>query len=239
MSDDAFHTTQWTQVLSARGDSEPARQALADLAERYYAPVIAFLQREGRTPDAARDLAHSFFAWLLSRTPLDELERGRGRFRSYLLGTLKHYLSNERTRAARQKRGGDITHLAIDAETATSPAIDPADQFVLAPDREFDRQWALHILGEAMLALEKEWDQKGKTKEFTQLRPFLDTPPTHGAIAKLAKSDAKNEATLRSNLHRLRRAFRKQVKAQIAPTLDSDQEIDTEMQELLAALEGA
>jgi RNA polymerase sigma-70 factor (ECF subfamily) len=236
MSDDAFHTTQWTQVLSARGSSEPARQALADLAERYYAPVVAFLQREGRKPDTARDVAHGFFAWLLARTPLDELERGRGRFRSYLLGALKHYLSNERQKAAREKRGGDITHLAIDAGTDTSPGLDPADPFALAPDREFDRQWALHILGEAMVALEDKWKQKGKDDEFSQLRPFLDGNPEHGALSKLAESTAQKEATLRGNLHRLRRAFRTQVKAQIAPTLDGAGEIDAEMSELVAAL---
>ncbi len=95
----AFHTTQWTQVLSTRGDSDIAREALSDLAERYYAPVVAFLKREGRGEDAARELAHGFFAWLLSRDTFAKLERDRGRFRSYLLGALKHYISHQREHA--------------------------------------------------------------------------------------------------------------------------------------------
>lgn len=238
MSSDAFHTTQWTQVLSTRGEGEAARSALSELTERYYAPVVAFLQREGRGEDVARDVAHGFFAWLLARDPFRGVDRGRGRFRSYLLGSLKHYLSHEREKASRQKRGGDITHLAIGASTDTSPGLDPADDLGLAPDREFDRQWALHILAEAMTALEEEWRQSGKGEQFDQLRPFLDAEPQRGALAELADSMGQNEATLRSHLHRLRRAFRRQVKAQIAPTLEGDGELADEMELLFAALGG-
>ena len=124
---DAFLTTQWTQVLSARGGSEGARVALGELTERYYAPVVTFLRKEGRAEDGARELAHGFFEWLLSRDSLRRLERGRGRFRSYLLGALKHYLADERDRARRLKRGGAAQHVAIDRGTATSPGVDPAD----------------------------------------------------------------------------------------------------------------
>jgi DNA-directed RNA polymerase specialized sigma24 family protein len=232
----AFHTTQWTQVLSTRGDSDIAREALSDLAERYYAPVVAFLKREGRGEDAARELAHGFFAWLLSRDTFAKLDRGR--FRSYLLGALKHYISYERERAGRQKRGGDVTHVAIGASTGTSLGFDPADDLALPPDREFDRLWALHILSEAMHALEGEWNSSGRAEQFVSLRPFLDVEPAHGVLAEFAAITGKNEATLRSQLHRLRRAFRRQVKAQIAPTLEAEGELEGEMELLFAALGG-
>ncbi|MGI9243098.1 MAG: RNA polymerase sigma factor [Verrucomicrobiales bacterium] len=236
MGDDGFYTTQWTQVLSARGDSEGARDALGELTERYYAPLVAFLRKEGRGEDAARELAHGFFAWLLSRDALERLERGRGRFRSYLLGALKHYLSHERERAGRLKRGGGAAHLAIGPETDTSPGIDPADALTLPPDREFDRQWALHVLREAMAALGSEWEAAGRGEEFAALRPFLDGDAPHGALAELAADCGKNENTLRSSLHRLRRAFRDQVKAQIAPTLESGDDVAGEMEILYEAL---
>ena len=228
---DAFLTTQWTQVLSARGDSEEARTALGELAERYYAPVVAFLRKEGRPEDAARELAHGFFEWLLSRDALTRLERERSRFRSYLLGALKHYLAHDFEKAGRQKRGGGVEHVAIDDDGA-----DPADALALAPDREFDRQWALHILREAMSELEAEWSPGDKAKEFEALRPFLDGDAEHGALAKLAEQTGRNENTLRSDLHRLRKAFRRQVKAQIAPTLEEGADVAAEMQVLFGAL---
>ena len=233
---DAFLTTQWTQVLSARGDSENARAALGELTERYYAPVVAFLRREGRREDAARELAHGFFEWLLSRDALMRLERERSRFRSYLLGALKHYIGHERERALRQKRGAGATHFAIDAGTDTSPGIDPADRLTLPPDREFDRQWALHILREAMTGLETEWADADKSTDFAELRPFLDGEAEHGALAELAEHKGLNENTLRSSLHRLRRAFRQHVKAQITPTLEEGADVAGEMEVLFAAL---
>jgi len=238
MSDEGFYTTQWTQVLSARGDSESARAALGELTERYYAPLVAFLRKEGRGDDVARELAHGFFAWLLSRDALQKLERGRGRFRSYLLGALKHYLAHERERAGRLKRGGGAPHLAIDPGTDTSPGIDPEDVLTLPPDREFDRQWALHVLREAMAALGAEWEAAGRSDEFAALRPFLDGEAPHGALAELVATTGKNENTLRSSLHRLRRAFRSQVKAQIAPTLEAGDDPAGEMKVLFAALGG-
>lgn len=238
MSDEGFNTTQWTQVLSARGNSEDARAALGELTERYYAPLVAFLRKEGRGDDAARELAHGFFAWLLSRDALEKLERGRGRFRSYLLGALKHYLAHERERSGRIKRGGGAAHVRIDAGADTPTAVDPADPLTLPPDREFDRQWALHVLREAMAALGSEWALAGRSDEFASLRPFLDGEAAHGALAQLAASTGRNENTLRSSLHRLRRSFRAQVKAQIAPTLEAGDDPAGEMEILFAALGG-
>jgi RNA polymerase sigma-70 factor (ECF subfamily) len=236
MSNDAFLTTQWTRVIAAKGETEDARIALGELCESYYAPVVGFLKKEGRGDDEARDLAHDFFAWLLSRDALATLERERSRFRSYLLGALKHFILHERERSAARKRGSHFTHLPIQASTDTNPGFDPPDPLGLPPDQEFDRQWALHLIRLAMGSLEAEWKKAGKGQEFTDLRPFLDGNASHGELISLAERTGRNENTLRSQLHRLKSAFRKELKSHISPTVHSSREVADEMQTLVFSL---
>ena len=234
---DQFFTTQWTRVVAAKGETEDARLALSELCDMYYDPVVGFLRKEGRSDDEARDLAHGFFAWLLSRDALSSLERERSRFRSYLLGALKHYLANQREKSSAQKRGSEITHLPIQPATDTNPGLDPADASGLPPDQEFDRQWALHLIRKALGKLKEEWTEAGKEEEFNNLRPFLDGNASHGELTALAERTGQNENTLRSQLHRLRRAFRKQLKAQISPSISNDEEQTTELQTLIGSLQ--
>jgi RNA polymerase sigma-70 factor (ECF subfamily) len=233
---DPFLTTQWTRVIAAKGNTEESRMALSDLCEAYYAPVVGFLRAEGRGEEEARELAHEFFAWLLSRDALASLERERARFRSYLLGVLKHFLSHQREKGAAQKRGNRMPHLPIEESTDTSPGLDPADPLVLPPDREFDRQWALHLIHESLSALQTEWTTAGKGDEFVCLRPFLDGNSDHGELTRLAALTGLNEATLRSQLHRLRRALRRHIKERIAPTLSSSNETSSELHTLIESL---
>ena len=120
--------------------------------------------------------------------------------------------------------------------TDTSPGLDPADPLALAPDREFDRQWALHLIRQSLAALKSEWTEAGRAEEFTNLRPFLDGNSAHGELIQLAERTGLNENTLRSQLHRLRRAFRKHLKAQISPTVSSNQDTSTELHTLMDAL---
>ncbi len=210
-----FLTTQWTQVLAARGDSERSADALRDLCAVYYEPVLAFLRRARGDDDAARDAAHAFFEWMLSRDSLAGLERGRGRFRSYLLGALKHFLARRHEAALRGKRGGRAPHVSLD-ETGVLP---PADESALPPDREFDRQWALHVLRRALAAVENEAGLRGSGVDFASMAPFLTGEATHGAMASLAAQRGLSEATLRSQVHRLRQHFRQCVRAEISPTV--------------------
>ena len=233
---DPFFTTQWTRVIAAKGESEDARMALGELCELYYAPVVGFLRKEGRRDEDARELAHDFFAWLLSRDALASLERERSRFRSYLLGALKHYIMHQREKASAQKRGGQVTHLHLEDATDTSPGLDPADPLALAPDREFDRQWALHLIRQSLAALKSEWIEAGRAEEFTNLRPFLDGNSAHGELIQLAERTGLNENTLRSQLHRLRQALRKHLKAQISPTVSSSQDTSNELKTLVESL---
>lgn len=233
---DSFFTTQWTRVIAAKGETEEARLALSELCEAYYDPVVGFLRMEGRSEDDARELAHGFFAWLLSRDAFSALERERSRFRSYLLGALKHFITNEREKSSAQKRGSQHTHLPIQPATDTQPGLDPADQLGLAPDQEFDRQWALHLIRQALAELKAEWTHAGKQQEFCDLRPFLDGNASRGELAGLAERTGLNENTLRSQLHRLRRAFRKQLKVQVSPTVAKENEAATELTTLIDSL---
>ena len=117
-SDSSFHTTRWTLVLQATGHSVLGQQALSDLCAAYYEPVVAFLRADGREADGAREVAHGFFEELLATPQLGGAERGRGRFRSYLLGALKHYLSHQRERQQSQKRGGTAELISLESGTA-------------------------------------------------------------------------------------------------------------------------
>ncbi len=233
---DQFLTTQWTRVIASKGQTDDARIALSELSELYYAPVVGFLMREGRSDDTARELAHDFFEWLLSHDAFSSLERERSRFRSYLLGALKHFIIRQREKSAAQKRGSQITHLHIQSSTDTSPGLDPADPLCLPPDQEFDRQWALHLIGEALCKIETEWIEADKGQEFINLRPFLDGNASHGDLGALATRTGQNENTLRSQIHRLRRSFRKHLKSQVSPTVSNDREVSSELQTLVDAL---
>lgn len=234
---DPFFTTQWTRVIAAKGETEESRLALGELCEAYYDPVVGFLRKEGRTEDEARELAHGFFAWVLSRDALSSLERERSRFRSYLLGALKHFITNQREKSSAQKRGSQHTHLPIQSATDTHPGLDPADHLGLPPDQEFDRQWALHLIRQALAELKAEWTDAGKEQEFTDLRPFLDGNASHGELSRLAERTGQNENTLRSQLHRLRRALRKQLKSQVVLTVASAEEASTELNTLIGSLQ--
>jgi hypothetical protein len=165
-------------------------------------------------------------------------EPGKGRFRSYLLGALKHHLSHQRGRQQAMKRGGAVEVIPLGHGTETSPGIDPPDEHHLPPDREFDRQWALHVLQRAMAALAQEWQAAGREAEFAELQPCIGGEPAHGALAALAEQRGESAATLRKTLSRLRQRFRQHVKAQITPGLESPGDADAEMRALLNALGG-
>jgi RNA polymerase sigma-70 factor (ECF subfamily) len=235
-SDPFFHTTRWTLVRDATGHSAAGQQALSELCAAYYEPIVAFLCRGGGDVETARELAHEFFARLLEKPDLYGAEPGHGRFRSYLLGALKHYLTNRRAFAARQKRGGGAELISLDAGTDTSPRVDPGDAKTLPPDCEFDRQWALHTLRRATDALEREWRGAGKAEEFAALQPFIANELGSGALVAFAAERNENPATLRKTVSRMRHRFRQHVKAQLAPTLAERADVDDEMGALLAAL---
>lgn len=231
-----FVTTRWTEVVAARGDTPEARQALSDLCAAYYSPVVAFLCTEGRDNDAARELAHEFFARVLEKHSLDGAIPGRGRFRSYLLGALKHFLANQRLSARRQKRGHGFAHEPIAPSTDTSPGLEIADPSTRTPDAEFDREWALTLIERALASLSGECSRAGARQEYETLKPWLT-----GESAELSQADAARQLGMTENavrvaIHRLRRRFREMVKSEIAATLDGAAGMDEELRHLQAAL---
>jgi len=232
----AFHTTRWTLVRSARGESPAARQALSELCTAYYAPVVAFLRRDGREEDGARELAHAFFAKVLAGDSLGAIDRGRGRFRSYLLGAVKHFLANHRRASARQKRGGDVEHAPLGEGTDTSPGVDVADTNARPADAIFDRAWALAVVERALIALQGESEAHGQSAQFATLKPWLSSASAGASQATAAAHLGLSEGAVKVAIHRLRRRFRELVRGEIAQTLHDPADLDDEMRHLIAAL---
>ena len=234
-----FHTTRWTQVLQARERTHEGIDALRDLCAAYYAPVIAFLRRRGHDADTARDLAHEFFAGVLEGEAIGGADRVQGRFRSYLLGAVKHFLAHRREAELRLRRGAGVRPLSLDADEGAAPALAIADDERLSPDATFDRQWALTTLDRALQTLRKECAAEGRAPLFDLLAPQLTGDAGHGDQAALADALGMNLNSLKSTVLRLKRRFRALVKAEVAATLGSEGAIEDEMASLFAALRGA
>ncbi|HBJ86512.1 MAG TPA: RNA polymerase subunit sigma-24 [Verrucomicrobiales bacterium] len=233
----SFHDTRWTLVSRSRGSDTQAKAALSELCEAYYAPVVAFLRRDGREEDAARELSHDFFAKLLAGDAINGADPLRGRFRSYLLAALKRFAADQRDRDHAVKRGGGQIHAVIEQDdSATSAGLQIADDSVEAPDTAFDRQWALTVLARALSTMEAEMRDSGKGLQFDTLKPWLtadgDATPQNEAAAKLGLSDD----TVKVAIHRLRKRFRDAVKAEIAQTVSDSGNVREELDALMAAL---
>jgi DNA-directed RNA polymerase specialized sigma24 family protein len=174
----SFHTTRWTQVRSAKADSDDGRKALADLCDAYYEPVVAFLRAELGDADAAREMSHEFFAQLLAGGGITHAEREHGRFRSYLLGAVKHFLAHQREAAQRLKRGGGAVPVSLDEDASAVRAIPDAAQ--ISPDVAFDRQWAITTLVRALDAVRAECTSQGRADFFEKVKPWLTGDAAHG-----------------------------------------------------------
>ena len=231
-SGEDFRTTRWTQVSRAKADSLEGRHALAELCNAYYEPVAAFLRYELREADAARELAHDFFAQMLAGGTIARAEQERGRFRSYLLGAVKHFLSHHREAQRRLKRGGKVENISLNETEARSMP----DAGVLSPDAAFDRQWALTVVAHALEALRRECVAEGHADFFEQVKPWLTGDAARGDQAALAAGCGLNANALKVAVHRLKRRFRQLLKAEVAGTLDDPVLVEAEMRALFAAL---
>jgi RNA polymerase sigma factor (sigma-70 family) len=235
----AFVTTQWTQVLEARGDSPEAKAALSDLCAAYYTPVLAFVRRDAPDEDAARDLTQEFFARLLARQGIATVDPQRGRFRSFLLGAVKHFLADVRAHDHRLKRGAGQPMVSIDPGTDTSPGLQLSDPNAPSPDREFDRKWALTMLGRALATLAEEHKAAGRSGHFDVLKPWLTGDPETLSQAEVARQLGMSEGAVAVAIHRLRRRFRDVVRGEVARTLNDPAQVGDELACLVAALGSA
>ncbi len=232
----AFAPTRWTLVLRARGESSEARTALGELCEAYYQPVFRFLRREGREEDAARELAQEFFARLLAGNALVAADPRRGRFRSYLLGAVKHFLADQRKQEQRLKRGGGVAPESLDADHGTAPGLQVADQSTVPDDAVFDRDWALAVMQRALHAVAVEFTGPEREQQFATLKPWLV-----GDAAQLPQADAAaklgmSESAVKVAIHRLRKKFRDAIRAEIAQTMVEGGAIDEELRYLVEVL---
>jgi RNA polymerase sigma-70 factor (ECF subfamily) len=197
--------------------------------------VAAFLRCELRDADAARELAHDFFANMLAGGAIARAERERGRFRSYLLGAVKHFLSHRREAARRLKRGGGAEDISLN-QTDAGEARALADAGVLSPDAAFDRQWALTVVARALESLRAECAAGGRLDFFEQVKPWLTGDAARGDQAALAARCGMDAGALKAAVHRLKRRFRQLLKAEVAGTLDDPGLVEDEMRDLFAAL---
>jgi RNA polymerase sigma-70 factor (ECF subfamily) len=237
----SFRTTSWTQVIAARGTTFEAKQALRDLCETYYGPVELFVRRYRNGADDARDMTHEFFAKLLERNSLGSVDSTRGRFRSYLLGAVKHFLSDQRDLEQTLKRGGgeslqSLDRLLSDDESKTSSALEIVDPHGFPPDAWFDRQWALAVVDQAMGTLRSEAESTGELARFEVLQRWLVTPSSRDTAIEAARSVNLSDGAFKVAVHRLRKRFRQIVSERISQTVGDPVEVQDELKNLISAI---
>ena len=233
----AFCTTHWTLVLTAAqaDPSTAAREALAQLCSVYWYPLYAFCRRQGRQPHDAEDLTQAFFARLLEKNALASVRPEHGRFRSFLLASLKNVLSNEWDRAQAQRRGGGRLPISLHgADPETRYALEPADD--LTPEMVFERRWAWAGLEQAMTALRREYAAEEKGDLFEELGGFL--PGGRGTVsrAELAAKRGVTVGAIDVAVHRLRQRFGALLREQVSETVCSEPEVKEEIRYLISIL---
>jgi RNA polymerase sigma-70 factor (ECF subfamily) len=233
-----FATTRWSVVVTAgHADTTRAHAALEDLCGAYWYPLYAFVRRQGHNAHDAEDLTQAFFAQLLEKNWIASADRERGRFRSFLLISLKHFLANEWNRAQAQKRGGRIRIVPLKAGDAESRyQREPSD--TATPDKAFDRQWALALLDRVLAALREELAAQGKERQFNLLKSCLAGSRESQPYARLAVELGTTEGAVKVTVHRMRQRYRELLRAEIAETVADPAEVDEEMRALFAALAG-
>ncbi len=231
-----FATTHWSVVLAAgRPKSASYRQALETLCRTYWFPLYAYLRRHGCDSHQAQDYTQAFFTALLTKGGLNLADPKRGKFRSFLLASLKHFLSNERARARAKKRGGGRKTLSFDFENAESQyALEPRDE--LSPEKLFERSWALTVLDRTMARLQAEAVSTNKQKLFECLKSYLTADEGSAPYSDVADDLDMTEGAVRIAVHRLRRRYRELLRDEIAQTVTSDDQIDEEIRDLFTAL---
>ena len=233
-----FATTRWSLVVRVKHQDYPseARRALEELCRIYWYPLYAFVRRQGCNAHDAQDLTQEFFRQLIEKQWLGSVERGRGRFRSFLLVAIRHFLANEWDRARAQKRGGGAEIIALDALTAEQRyALEPAD--AVTPEKLFERRWALEILNQSLQRLRGEFEASGRGRIFEELKPTL-TGDAGASYAEIGERLHASESAVKAAAHRLRQRYREVIRAEIAETVEDPTEIDDELEFLFAALGG-
>jgi RNA polymerase sigma factor (sigma-70 family) len=233
---DIFATTRWTVVLAAGRKATPqADVALEELCRTYWFPLYAYSRRQGHTKEDAEDLTQAFFARFFQKNYLEGLRSEKGKFRAFLLASLKHFLANEWDRARRQKRGAGVATLSLDWQDAdTRYQIDRSDH--LSPDKLYDRAWAVTLLERVIGRLRDENDAEGRSELFVRLKPFLMLGKNAIPYAQAATALGLSEGAVRVTVHRLRRRYRQLLREEIVQTLSLPAQVEEEIQALFSTL---
>jgi len=231
-----FATTHWSVVLAAaRSDTTRARAALGHLCRAYWYPLYAYARRRGHSAPDAQDLTQEFFARLLEGNWLADADRERGRFRTFLLTAMQHFLANEWHKAHTQKRGGHQTVLSLDDDTAERRyTLEPVER--ATPESLFERGWALALLNDVLARLEAEYVREGKSDWLDAMRPVLTADRSAIRYGEIAGRLGIAETAVRVAAHRLRRRYRDLIRAAVADTVGSPDEVDAEMRHLFEVL---
>ncbi len=232
----AFATTQWTRIAAAKGTSPESKAALADLCAHYYEPVRAFIARRTGDTERAEDRTHDFFAQVLAGSGFENLNPETTRFRTYLLGAVKHFLSNADRKAKTLKRGGGQTPASLSED-----GVDESELAVAAGDRpiqdpHFDYDWALTVMTRALDQVEADAQNAGRANHFERLKPWLVGQTNALPQKVVAEQLGISEGALKVAIHRLRKQFRDHVKREIADTLGPEDTIETELAYLVEVL---
>jgi RNA polymerase sigma-70 factor (ECF subfamily) len=229
-------TTQWSQVLAARDGSETeARRALEGLCRTYWQPLYSFVRHRGSDPDEARDLTQAYFTALLEKDFLAEVDPAKGRFRSFLLVSLRNFLSHESDRARALKRGGGTPTLSLDTEAAEAGyTLRPTES--LSPEQVFERRWAMTVLDRALERLRLQSTAAGNSALFEHLKQYLTGEEPQAPYREAAEALAMSEGAVATAVHRLRKQYGLCLRSEIAETVSDATEVDDELRHLLAVV---
>lgn len=231
-----FQTTNWSAVLAAGDTSVPgAREALEKLCRTYWYPLYAFVRCSGRPAEEAQDLTQSFFAYILQSRLISKADPEVGRFRSFLLASLKHFLAHEQERAAALKRGGGTLFLSFDQlDPEQRCALEPADP--ATPDQIYDRRWAMQQVENALAHLKADYDSSGRGALFDLLKDYIWGEKNTLTLGEIASRLDLTEEAVKKSVQRMRQRFRDCLRAEIAQTVATPEQIDDELRHLRAAL---
>jgi RNA polymerase sigma factor (sigma-70 family) len=231
-----FATTHWSVVLAA-GDRESAvaRAALADLCAAYWHPLYAFVRRLGYDAAQSQDLTQEFFTRLLEKDYLKAVDRERGKFRTFLLASFRHFLANEHDRATAQKRGGGKSILSLDFSASEERnRLEPSH--ALTAEKLYERRWALALLEQALARLRGEYSRGGRAPLFDALKVFLTGEKARESHEQLARRLQMTAGAITVAVHRLRQRYREVLREEIGRTVNDPGEIDGEIRDLFTAL---
>jgi RNA polymerase sigma-70 factor (ECF subfamily) len=233
-----FTTTHWSLVLNARDLSSPqATEALEKLCRTYWYPLYAYVRRQGEDEDSAKDLTQEFFARLLQKNYLAQVQREKGKFRSFLLASLKHFMADERDKARAQKRGGGQPLISLDDTTCEHRyRLEPVD--AMDAEKLYERRWALTLLEQAWERVKEEYAKTGKTEFYDHLKALESGDRNAPSYAQVAAELKLTESAVKSAVFRMRRRYRELVREEVGHTVDSPVEVDAEIKHLITVVSG-